>query len=202
MLRMRCVAAGVFALASTTAYAESKLYFSAEAGITRYGSEADEYGKPFNDGSLSNESIDRSNRSRGAQLGWQIKPNWAVELGYIHLGEYEYSATSSGAGAYGAGELESEVEYEGATLGLVYRHPLTETLAVTTRLGAFDGSARKTLNEANGERRAREELEEAFGGLGLQWQLGNDVRGELGYQYYGGDAGINSLGLRLQFLFD
>ena len=202
MLRMLCAAMGVFTLLSTTAYAESTLYVNAEAGLTRYGSEADDYGKPFNDGSLSDQSIDRSNRSRGAQLGWQIKPNWGVEVGYIHLGEYEYQATSSGAGAYGAGEVESEVEYEGATLAVVYRHPISNRFAVTARLGGFDGAARKTLNDSNGERRAREDLEEAFGGVGLQMQLGDDVQGEIAYQYFGGDAGVNTLGLRLQFLLD
>lgn len=199
LLRAATAAIG---LVATSAWADSNFYVSAEAGITRYDSESAEYSDPFNDGSLSNESLDRSNRSRGAVFGFQWNPNWAVEAGYAHLGEYEYSADSSGAGLYAAGNLNSEVEYEGATLAVVYRIPLSNRFALLTRLGAFDGSARKTLSDANGKNTATDDVTEGFGGVGVDLRLTEDVSGELNYFYYSGDVGVNNLNMRVQFILD
>lgn len=192
----------VFALFAGTAWADSNFYFGAEAGLTRFDTEAEEYSQPFDDGSLSNQSLDRSNRSRGAVFGFQWDPAWAIEAGYVHLGEYEYDAQSSGAGSFAAGDVESEVEYEGATLAIVYRLNLRNNLALVARAGAFSGSARKTISEGNGNRRATDDIDEGFGGVGVETRLGGSVTGEMGYYYYTGDLGINNVKFRLNVDID
>lgn len=192
---------GLTSVSAADASANSRIYLAFQAGMTQHREDTEEFSDPIDDGSLSDQKFDDEERFRAAQLGFRLDDNWAIELGYTHLGEYEYQAQSSGSVNYLPGPVEATVEIDGMTLGLVYSLPLTSALDLTAKLGIIDFNDVKSLRAANGDERQRFDDEEGFAALGASFKLTDATAVNLEYQYFGEDIGIDAVSLGVRFNF-
>jgi OOP family OmpA-OmpF porin len=77
-------------------------------------------------------STNRDGRSNGYRLfgGYQMSPNFAVEVGYHDLGKFGFNATTVPTGT-----LNGEMKFVGASFDLLGMLPVTENLSVLARAG-------------------------------------------------------------------
>lgn len=192
---------GVSSVSTADAAMASRVYLAFQAGITQHREDTEEFAEAIDDGSLSDQRFDDEERFRAAQLGIRLSENWAVELGYAHLGEYEYEAQSSGSVNYLPGPVEASVEIDGMTLGLAYTHPLSRKLDLTLKAGVIQYDDVKSLRAANGDDRRKIEDEEGFAAVGAAMKLSQNTAINLEYQYFGDDIGIDAVSLGFRFNF-
>lgn len=89
-------------------------------------------------------SIDDEDTTYGINLGYRLNQYWAVEAGYLDLGEASIKATEGGADFYyGGSYVEAEAgtkataEADGWTLGLVGTYPVTEKFDLYAKAGVY-----------------------------------------------------------------
>jgi len=81
------------------------------------------------------EDFDRDNGYK-AFVGYQFSPYWAIEGGYVDLGEYGYALTTTPVGT-----LTGNIELRGVNLDLVGRMPFGERFSLFARIGAIYAEA-------------------------------------------------------------
>jgi len=76
-----------------------------------------------------------------ADVGYFFTPNFAIDAAFMHLGEIKYGATGTLTSTAGSQSLETtdEAISHGPALALVFRVPLTESLAIDLRAGDYYG---------------------------------------------------------------
>ena len=82
--------------------------------------------------------IDDEDRDNGykAYLGYQFGRHFAVEGGYVDLGQYGYALTTTPAGT-----LTGDIDLRGVFLDLVGRMPVNDRLSLFARIGAIYAEA-------------------------------------------------------------
>ena len=90
---------------------------------------------------LTRREIDKMSDAWWADAGYFFTPNIGIDAGFMHLGEIKYAATGTITSSAGSEFLEStnEITSHGPVLALVFRMPLTESLAVDVRAGDYYG---------------------------------------------------------------
>ena len=116
-------------------------YFSAKAGVSEF-----ELAKPFQSAiALPGAQYQSDLKDTGVQLGlgYQLSPNFALELHYGDLGEVQLSANS----ALPPLQIDSKLETQAVALDFVASVPATEWLDVYAKVGAvhWDIDADTTL---------------------------------------------------------
>ncbi len=116
-------------------------YLSAKAGVAEF-----KLDEPFRDSiALSSAQYQSDVKDTGVQLGlgYQLNPNFALELHYGALGRVELSANS----ALPPVQIDSKLETQALALDFVASFPATEQLDVYAKIGAvrWDIDADTTL---------------------------------------------------------
>lgn len=117
----------------------------------------------------SESSIDDSGSSWGADIGYQWGRHFAVEVGYVDLGEATYTAA-----AYG---LETSFQSNGPTVGAVGILPLGDRFELHGRAGVLFARTRITerLVDDNGDVLAHNGIKgnskDPFLGVGAGWNI-------------------------------
>jgi OOP family OmpA-OmpF porin len=90
-------------------------------------------GRGFTVGTI--EDFDSDNGYK-AYLGYQFNPYFALEGGYVDLGQYGYALTTTPAGT-----LTGDIDLRGVNLDLVGRMPLNDRFSLFARIGALYAEA-------------------------------------------------------------
>ena len=136
---LRLLALAVAAVTSPLAFAqESNWYIGGNVG--RSAATIDDAGitNSLLGQGLTTSSISDRNRDTGYKLfgGYQFNKNIAVEGGYVHLGEYGFTANTVPTGT-----LNGDIRLKGINLDLVGRLPVTERFSLIGRLGVIYADA-------------------------------------------------------------
>ena len=100
-------------------------------------------------------------------VGKQLNRNFAVELGYFDLGDFNYRTRTAQGGTSGA-----DLSYKGLSLDLVTQLPFTDRFSVYSRLGAQYAKATTTFNGSlNTGRSYSDKKFNPKVGLGLEYKL-------------------------------
>lgn len=113
----------------------SKWYIGASVGQADYDLSESDFDAAFAAaGFTSATDIDDDDTGYKAFVGWQFHKNFAVELGYVDLGEYDIDTniTAPTTAAY-----SGDAEVDGFALSLVGSYPVTEKFSVLGRVGAY-----------------------------------------------------------------
>ncbi len=100
-----------------------------------------------------------------AQLGYQVNKYFAVEGGYVDLGEAKYSVSGPGLG----GDLK--LKASGANIAALGIYPIDDTFSVFGKLGVIDA---KTKLEGNGVSDSTTKAKLNFG-VGASYALAKDL---------------------------
>ena len=93
--------------------------------------------KGFQD-QLSNIASKDKDLAYKLQLGYQVDAHWAVEGGYVNLGQNTSAATT----ANGVAKVNGSTKVQGLNVDLVGSLPITERWAVYGKVGAFYSHAK------------------------------------------------------------
>lgn len=95
-------------------------------------------------------SMDDTDTGYKLQVGYSFTPNWAIEGGYVDLGEMSYKATGSLGGV--AGNAKATVEANGWNIAGVGTMPINQQFSLFGKLGAIyaDVDAKATLTGGGG----------------------------------------------------
>lgn len=84
-------------------------------------------------------NFDNTDTGYKLQLGYSINPNFAIEGGYVNLGETNYRA------AFSTGEGRARVEDSGWNVDAVGILPVSNTVSVFGKVGAIDAKSNYRL---------------------------------------------------------
>lgn len=115
--------------------------------------------------------------------GYRFNPHFAVEGGYYDLGDFNYRASTTPAGA-----LEGRVQARGLNLDLVGFLPLSQRLSALARIGAhyarveddFVGRGGVVVNNMH----SRDHSWNAKAGLGLQYDITDRLSARAEWDHY------------------
>jgi OOP family OmpA-OmpF porin len=125
---------------------DSYYYFGLGAGKSRSNLDdaritANQCGPGLVINGLSRDSRDNAYK---VFLGYQINRNVGVELGYFHLGQFEFDAATS------QGALNGKVQVQGGNFDLVGTWPFTENFSGQARVGVQMARTRDTFTGSGG----------------------------------------------------
>lgn len=85
-------------------------------------------------------SIDKRDTSYQVQLGYQVNKNFAVEGGYVDLGEVSYSASFTG------GSATAKVKASGINVAALGILPLSDAFSLYGKLGFIDAKVKADVS--------------------------------------------------------
>lgn len=186
--------------------ARSKWYIGASAGGTDYDiSESDLDAAFAASGFTSATDIDDSDTGYKAFVGWQFHKNFAVELGYANLGDYDIDTNIT---APAAATFSSDAEVDGFAVSLVGSYPVTDKFSVLGRIGAYtwdvdsDGSVLIGATLVNLD--VDDDGTDILYGVGAQYDFNKAVGIRAEYEIYSDvgdedDVGFLSAGVVIRF---
>lgn len=133
--------------------------------------------------------------------GWAFGDTFAAEIGVAQLGKL-----SAPADVPLVGRVDAEARLRSATLGLAARLPLSDTLALTARLGAASNHTRVS-GTAAGQRASDSQRHTApYGGVGLSYALSKTLSVGVHAEstrarYDGEDVTVSMAGANLRVAF-
>lgn len=158
-------------------YVAARLGF-ADTGISRFDLESDFAARGIN---ATVTAVDEERATFEIAAGYAVSKRWAVEAGYLDLGEVKVS--------FDAPQLAEGLAYvhpssgDGYVVSGLYRQPLLERVELLARVGVFDWEAAyATENEETRIDRARIDGRDWLLGLGAEysfaptWALIGEVR--------------------------
>jgi OOP family OmpA-OmpF porin len=133
-------------LAAPALAQDSYTYFGFGAGKSRTNLDAaritaNQGGPGLTISDLSRDSKDNAYK---VFLGYQINRHVGVELGYFHLGQFEFDATTN------QGKLNGKVQVQGGNLDVVGTLPFTENFSGQARVGVQMARTRDTFTGSGG----------------------------------------------------
>jgi hypothetical protein len=180
------------------------LYVSGSLGYATTGADAGSTDQRFADNGFSANtlSIDGERLSWSLGLGYRATARVALEAHYVNLGDVNLRFETMTPGS-DIGELHPESGH-GVTFAGVYRHPLTQRIGASARLGAFvwEGDYETYQNGAL-VTESRGRSTDAFYALGLDYILSPEwsvsVEGRR-FEFPNDPTNVLSIGLQLRFL--
>lgn len=160
-------------------------------------------------------TLNDSDTGFGLAVGYQANANFAVELGYVDLGDIAYSATGTvtdGFADYDA-DFALDQSASGPVFSLLGIWPVGERFSVFGRVGialmGVDADASVTIDGTNSRASASTDRSNATYGVGGELSFGNRFALRVAYDRYAGvgsdditgdtDVDLISLGLRYTF---
>ena len=174
-LIMGVVAASVTGIAQaegfTPTIALENIYITGHVGTANSSTTVADVQQAFNEKGVNAtvETVDDNEHGKGFGLGYQLTPEWSLELGYLDLAQVDVRFTSAQAVAnLEAAHPESG---DGVTFSAVYRHQVDDKAHVRARAGLFDWSADYDTFIGPGGQLG----EDSDSGTDLYWGLGFGV---------------------------
>ncbi len=137
-----------------------------------------------NDGSLSNISNDDSSTGWSVIGGYFFNDWVGLEVGYLDLGEPDFTADSDGSGdSWVAGEVSTDFEADGWLFAIIGRWPITDQLALLGRLGWYAWDTTETWTENGFVSSESDSGSDAYYGVGFEYDVGTPdkwvIRGDI-----------------------
>lgn len=129
---------------------------------------------------VTSGSSDTQDVSYGANLGYRLSRNFAVEAGYVNLGSYSYQSNASPSGS-----VSGEFEAEGLTAAGVGIVPLGNGFSAYGKLGVIGAHTRLTKSGL-GTGDATHDSIGLLAGLGASYDITPKVAATLEWNHYGG----------------
>jgi OOP family OmpA-OmpF porin len=166
--------------------AKSKWYIGASVGQADYDISESDFDAAFAaSGFTSNTDIDDDDTGYKAFVGWQFHKNFAAELGYVDLGDFDIDTNIT---APTAATFNGDAEVDGFSLSLVGNYPVTEKFSVIGRIGAYfwdvdaDGSA--TIGATTVNLGGSDDGTDINFGLGAQYDFNKTIGVRAEYEVY------------------
>jgi OmpA-OmpF porin, OOP family len=132
-------------------------------------------------------SCDESGTAFKLLGGYKFTPNFALEAGYLNLGEAKVSG----------GGLSATIKSDGFLVGGAFHHDFSQSWNMVARLGAARVKAK-----ASGVVTASDTSTELFGGLGLGYKLTKQMSLDGAFEFTkAGDADVRVLSLGVTYSF-
>lgn len=158
-------------------------YGGANAGVARASIDNGRISRELTAAGFGIGAVTSDDRHNGFKLfaGYRLSPNLAMEGGYVDLGRYTYTATTTAP----AGILTGKMRRQGANLDVVGTLPVANRLSAIGRVGMVYISVRDSIVGTGGvlvatPNPAKDDISAKFG-FGLQYDLTRNVglRGEV-----------------------
>ncbi len=168
---------GIFGLPAT----DTGFYAGASVSYNDHG---DLY-SANDDGSLSSVSRDDSATGFAIFGGYNLTDNIGLEVGYVDMGEPDFSAVSDGSGvSWVAGNVSTKLEADGWLFSILGHLPVSERMTVFARLGIFAWDTTETFNENSFISVDKNSGSDVQYGAGFDYDVGTEdkwhLRGEIG----------------------
>lgn len=147
----------------------SNTYVTANIGRANSDVSVNEVQAEFTDAGIMNTTINAVEGSRtgfGLGLGYEVLPNWAVELAYLDLGQVDVDFTSIQA-INNLDDVHPE-SGDGFTFSVLYKQPLDEKTHARVRVGMFNWKADYKTTQGNGTSSGTD----SDSGTDLYWGVG------------------------------
>ena len=202
--------AGLAPVLAAPACAQEGGYFygGLTAGVTRAHIDQERISSGLSGQGLTVTGFNRDQSGNGYGIfgGYQINRNFGIEAGYVDLGQFGFSASTSPPG-----RLDGQIKLQGLHLDLVGTLPITESFSLIGRVGAqntrardqFTGSGAVAVTNASPSARSTQ----AKYGVGIQYEFAPSllVRAEAERfrinDAVGNRGGVNMVSLSLVFPF-
>ena len=141
---------------------------------------------------LVDETYKQDKFTWGALLGWQLHPNFAVELGHLNIAKISQTVS------VGTDDYDATMKATGWTASALATYPFAERWSVHARLGAVRATEKFSVSfdgAALGSQKDR--TTELLYGAGVGVRLNDAAQLRLDYQradFEAGDVGVISLG--------
>ena len=187
--------------ATSAVYAEGA-YISISAGKATYDSTLEDFAI-LDDGSITTADLDDSDTSLNISLGYQLTPNFAIEGGYVDLGELAINGTSDGSGfLYAPGPVNFAIAIDGLFLDFKGTLPLNEQFGLYGKIGMLKYDVEVTLADSTGGISISDDDTDSFFGGGISFRIGEKSAFNLDYtRYTFEDEDVNVISAGLQFGF-
>jgi OOP family OmpA-OmpF porin len=156
------------------------------------------------DGSIISASLDDSDTSFSLSLGYKINPNFAIEGGYIDLGELTVNATSTGGFFYAPGPVTVKVEADGLFFDAKGILPINEQFSLYGKLGLLMWDEKGTLSDVTGSISADDDGTDVFFGVGASFNISEKISLNADFSRYAVDedsTDVDVLSVGIQFGF-
>lgn len=197
------IAIGMLSAVSVT-HASQGFYVGLNVGQAKYDAVIEDF-SGLQDGSITSASLDDSDTSLSLILGYKINPNFAIEGGYIDLGELTVNATSNGAGfLYAAGPVTAKVEANGLFFDAKGILPLNEKFSLYGKLGLLMWDEEGTLSDSTGSISVDDDGTDMFFGLGASFNVSEKISLNADFSRYQVDedsTDVDVLSVGIQFGF-
>ena len=189
LISLTAIAAAVLSAHSAVAaddfinpdWANTASYIGAGVGATRGFINMDDYHRSIGQtGTVNSFSEDKKDVGAKFFVGKNFNRNFAIELGYVDLGKFEYKSTTTNGGA-----LNREVKFRGGYLDLIGTIPMSERFSVYGRVGGSYGQVRDDYTGNRGAAvlspNGRYKSGNVKAGVGLEYKFSEAlaVRGEI-----------------------
>ena len=148
-------------------------------------------------------SVDNTDTAWKIFGGYQLNKNLGFELGYVNLGTLSSSATyATPAGS----PVRASGDGDGFEFSVVGTLPLTETIAIFGKVGAFAWNVDATATTSLGSVSVSEDGTDLTYGLGANWQFMKNVSARAEWQRFsdianGGNAAVDMYSVGAVFRF-
>ncbi|UGA56644.1 outer membrane beta-barrel protein [Vibrio sp. VB16] len=177
-------------IAFNVAADESGFYIGGKTGWTHFS------------GSCEPLSLDCDKEAMGGGLflGYSINDWLAIESGYDYLGKAKATYPSSSESSINA---SNSTKVQGVELGLKADYYLADRLNIFGKVGGFRWQAEQKMQEPNRSNRNTDDGTSLMLGTGLEYQLSDQLRTRLEYQWFddisGSDVSFLTVGLAYTF---
>lgn len=155
----------------------------------------------IDDGSFTSGSVEDSDTSISIMIGKKFTPNFAVEGGYIDLGELSIDAVSDGSVFWAAGPVSAKLEATGFFIGAKGLMPLNKTSSLYGKAGLLRWDIDLALSDSAGGISFSDSGSDIYFGFGVSFAINDSVSLGVDYTSYdidGDDTGVISVGVQLE----
>tara|TARA_B110000977_G_scaffold194755_1_gene271945 strand:+ start:759 stop:1370 length:612 start_codon:yes stop_codon:yes gene_type:complete len=203
---MKKIMVGVAAaiIAASASFAErgnpSEWYIAGSIGQAEYDLSLSDFAD-IDDGSIISASLDDSDTSYSLYGGFRINQYFAVEGGYLDLGESALSAQSDGSELYFAGPLNLVAEVDGFNIGGKGIIPINEKFELFAKLGVYMWEAEAKIKNGPVSESDDDDGSDAYYALGGTFLVGQiSINAEYAL-YELEDVDVENISVGLQYAF-
>jgi OOP family OmpA-OmpF porin len=190
-------------LASSVVMAEKGFYIGGTIGQADYDLGQNDVDDIL-DSSLGNFSATTSeNKDTIFNLygGYLVNKYFALELGYVDLGEVRADSTVDGSGSFNSGSAGFGIETTGFTAGIKGLMPFDNGFSLYGKAGMIRWDAEATVSNNNLSASASTDASDPYYGAGASYDLGQVrlIAEFVKYDLGGTDADVMSAGIEYRF---
>ena len=157
---------------AAAAHAETNFYVLGSAGVSRPSVNKSDINKLLesNTGTtVTSSSIDNTDVGYKLQAGYQLTKNFAVEGGYVDLGQAEIKSTTTG------GEIKTDWEAKGWNLDAVAIIPVTGSFSVLAKFGVMQAKVEAKVHSSGASDSSNATHIAPIFGLGAAYAFNNNL---------------------------